>query len=200
MWPFLFLCAPLPSLLRFIRFDVYVPRTDLPYLNLMFMSSFPCCPATPFPPAESFAARVTFLCPPLPLFAQIYKIWWFVQIYHIWWLCYTAQGRNFYYGANFLHKCGAVALKLSGAVFRHIVSLLVFFVSHGFASVSHPKFLFRFEAKQAKLGGQFCYFASKSFASFRFSFALKQLFGDTLYVHTGDRVGRGGWPYLIWFS
>ena len=47
-------------------------------------------------------------------------------------------------------------------VFRHIVSLLVCFVSHGFASVLHPKFLFRFEAKQAKLGGQFSYFASKS--------------------------------------
>ena len=67
--------------------------------------------------------------------------------------------------------------KRSGArtalVFRQ-VSLLVCFVSHGFASVSHPKFLFRFEAKQAKLGGQFRYFASKSFASFRFSFASKR--------------------------
>ena len=71
-------------------------------------------------------------------------------------------------------KCGAVALKLSGVVFRHIVSLLVLFVSHGFTSVSHPKFLFCFEAKQAKLGGQFRYFASKGFASFCFSFALKQ--------------------------
>ena len=140
---FLFLCPPLPSLLRFIGFDVYVvlsllpgpppcraichqchvsvptpsfPRTDLPYLNLMFMSSSPCCPAV---------ART----------------------------------------------------KRSGArtalVFRQ-VSLLVCFVSHGFASVSHPKFLFRFEAKQAKLGGQFRYFASKSFASFRFSFASKR--------------------------
>ena len=59
--------------------------------------------------------------------------------------------------------------KKSGArpalVFHHIVSLLVCFVSHGFASVLHPKFLFRFEAKQAKLGGQFGYFTSKSFAS-----------------------------------
>ena len=68
--------------------------------------------------------------------------------------------------------------KKSGArtplVFSHNVSLLVCFVSHGFASVSHPKFLFRFEAKQAKLGGQFRYFASKGFASFCFSFALKQ--------------------------
>ena len=52
-------------------------------------------------------------------------------------------------------------------VLRHIVKLLVCFVSHVFASVSHPKFLFRFEWKQAKLGGQFRYFASKSFASLR---------------------------------
>ena len=50
-------------------------------------------------------------------------------------------------------------------VFCHIVSLLVCFVSHGFASVLHPKFLFRFEAKQAKLGGQFRYFVSLRFAS-----------------------------------
>ena len=70
--------------------------------------------------------------------------------------------------------------KRSGArtalVFRQ-VSLLVCFVSHGFTSVSHPKFLFCFEVKPAKLGGQFSYFASKSFASFRFSFEAK--FGDT---------------------
>ena len=69
----------------------------------------------------------------------------------------------------------------------HIVSLLVFFVSHGFASVSHPKFLFRFEAKQAKLGGQFRYFASKSFASFRFSFTSKQNF--EIRGHPSDRLG-----------
>ena len=62
-------------------------------------------------------------------------------------------------------------------VFHHIVLLLVCFVSHGFTSVSHPKFLFCFEVKPAKLGGQFSYFASKSFASFRFSFEAK--FGDT---------------------
>ena len=49
-------------------------------------------------------------------------------------------------------------------VFCHIVLLLVFFISHSFASVSYPKFLFLFEAKQAKLGGQFRYLASKSFA------------------------------------
>ena len=57
-------------------------------------------------------------------------------------------------------------------VFCHIVSLLVCFVLHGFASVLHPKFLFCFEAKQAKLGGQFrCvllqfrYFVALRFAS-----------------------------------
>ena len=63
-------------------------------------------------------------------------------------------------------------------VFHHIVSLLVCLVSQGFASVLHPKFLFRFEAKQAKLGGRFCYFASKSFVSLQFRFEAK--FGDTL--------------------
>ena len=59
--------------------------------------------------------------------------------------------------------------KKSGArtplVFSHNVLLLVCFVSHGFASVSHPKFLFRFEAKKAKLGGQFRYLASVSLRS-----------------------------------
>ena len=48
-----------------------------------------------------------------------------------------------------------------------IVSLPVCFVSHGFVSVLHPKFLFCFKVKQAKLGGQFRYLASKSFASKR---------------------------------
>ena len=133
------------------------------------------------------------LCLPLPLF---------VQIYHIWWLCFMAQGHNFYYGANFFHKSGAAALKLSGAValmrwrgnFSWNNGALVHWrkdlksganykmwcvpstgvLSHSFASVSHPKFLFCFEAKQAKLGGQFRYFASKSFALFRFSFASKR--------------------------
>ena len=57
---------------------------------------------------------------------------------------------------------------------------MFFFVSHGFASVSHPKFLFRFEAKQAKLGGQFRYFVKKSFAMFRFSFASKRNLGTPL--------------------
>ena len=54
-----------------------------------------------------------------------------------------------------------------------MVSLLIDFVSH-------PKFLFLFEAKQAKLGklgGQFRYVASKSFALFRFSFARSEIWG-----------------------
>ena len=59
-----------------------------------------------------------------------------------------------------------IQTKKSGAhpalVFRHIVSLIVV----SFRTVS---LLFRtqnscFASKQAKLGGQFCYFASKSFA------------------------------------
>ena len=122
---FLFLCPPLPSLLRFIRFDVYV------VLSLL-----------PAPPCRDICHQC-HVSVPTPSFPHT---------------------------------------DLPYLMFCHIVSLLVCFVSHGFASVSHPKFLFRFEAKQAKLGGQFRYFASKSFASFRFSFASKRNSGKPLYI------------------
>ena len=149
---FLFLCPLLPSLLRFIRFDVYVVLSLLP---------------APPPPLPSHLPPVSRFC--AHSFLSSHSVTFRFTIFDgcVIWL----RDAIFIMAQIFSTKCGAVALKLSGAVFRHIVSLLV---SHGFASVSHPKLLFRFEAKQAKLGGQFRYFASKSFASFRFSFASKR--------------------------
>ena len=98
-------------------------------------------------------------------------------------------------------QVAVVRTKKSGAcpalVFRHIVLLLVCFVSHGFASVLHPKFLIPFEVKQAKLGFQFRYFASKSFASFRFSFSSKRNLG-TPYAHlTTTKLGTPSLHQLL---
>ena len=44
------------------------------------------------------------------------------------------------------------------------------------------KFLFRFEAKQAKLGGQFRYFAKKKFCYVSLQFRFEAKFGDTLFA------------------
>ena len=103
--------------------------------DLMFISSSPCCLPPPLP---SHLPPVSRFCAHPFLSSHRFTIFEF-DVY--------------------------VVLSSPALVFRHIVSLLVCFVSHGFASVLHPKFLFRFKAKQAKLGGQFRYFSSKSFAS-----------------------------------
>ena len=58
------------------------------------------------------------------------------------------------------------------------------------------KFLFRFEAKQAKMGGQFRYFAKKSFAMFGFSFASKRNLG-TPYPQVNSAFP---WHVLLDFS
>ena len=80
--------------------------------------------------------------------------------------------------------------KKSGArpalVFRHIVSLLVCFVSHGFASVSHPKFLFRFEAKQAKLGVSFAISLQKVSLRFASVSLRSEIRGQTRRQETGE--------------
>ena len=82
---------------------------------------------------------------------------------------------------------------MGGGCLLAVMILRKCFVSHGFASdcfVSHPKFLFRFEAKQTKLGGQFRYFASISFTSFCFSFASKPNSGTPYYGACGWRLVR----------
>ena len=82
------------------------------------MSSTPCCLP---PPPEPFATSVTFLCPPLPFFAQIYQIW-------IWWLCRLfLAAESFATTVTFLRPPFPLIAQMYGTIFDRwvILSLLL---------------------------------------------------------------------------